>query len=231
MKFKRNESYRMHLLGGLIAVCAVALWSPAPVLAVPQTLQSGTELSGNQDYSGVGVKFHVNSSVDVTDLGIFDSGQNGITSGTTLSAFLMTSVGVTLASQTFDNASPGTLDGRYRFKSIPVTTLAPGDYVLAGYGWTPTDQEHNCNIGGACEVFNTGGGLLTYVSSPYGGGTDPAGTLPTNECCGNLNFFAAANMKFDATPTNGAVPEPATLLLLGSGLVGLAAWRRKKPAA
>jgi hypothetical protein len=222
------------ILSVLVTACSMLFaWSPMSTYAASTTLQTANNSTGNQAYSGVGVRFDVNSAVSVTALGIFDSSQDGIAALPTdpLSAYLLTSTGGVVANITFDSLSQGTLEADYRFKPITPVTLLPGTYVLAGYGWNATDLEHNCNISGACDTFNDGGGLLTYLGSPFGGGSDPAGTLPTTECCGNLNFFSAANMQF--TGVVGAVPEPETyaLTLAGLGLLGFIGRRRKQKAA
>jgi hypothetical protein len=217
------------------ALGLLGLLAMAPASAAPITLQSSTITTGNQDWSGVGVRFTVNTSISVTSLGLYDSGQDGFLANgrQPLSTVLMTGAGAIQASETFYDLSPGALDGLYRFKPIAPLILGPGIYVLVGYGWASPDSEYNCNNGGlvGCSTFNDGGGLLTYMDSPYGGGNDPAGTLPTNIWPGPpTNFFSGANMKYEAA-AKAAVPEPLTLSVFGAGLAGIAAVRRRAKKA
>jgi uncharacterized repeat protein (TIGR01451 family) len=202
-----NRSLSAGEIESAFAAGSAGLCSVAPI-----TMQVANNAIGNQAHSGVGVKFSVNAPIIVSELGIFDSGQDGIAapSSTPLSVYLLTSDGTVLRSQTFENTSQGTLDtaSRYRFKTITPLTLGSGVYVLAGYGWTSVDLEHNCALGGTCETFNTGGGLLTYLNSPFGGGSDPAGMLPT-QTVGSTNYFSAANMRFVAASGVPDTTRPA----------------------
>ena len=65
----------------------------------------------------------------------------------------------------------------------------------------------------------TGGQLYTL---------DPTSGSPT--LVGATGFNNVSGLAFVDVPEGEPIPEPATALLLGSGLVGLAAWRRRRRA-
>jgi len=161
--------------------------------------------------------FDVNQQVTITSLGAFDDGSDGL--GRTLVVLLYDrdSPALALANLTFAPASPGTLVGGSRFKTLDIPLVLPtgfhGSIVAEGYGSGERFGNNNAPIW----VTDTGLGLLSFVGS---GRWDPSpGVYPTNLDGGPANLYAAGTFEF--------TPEPATLLLLALGGLGVLTRRRK----
>jgi hypothetical protein len=175
---------------------------------------------GNQGYgNGLGMDFNVVNSISVTRLGVFDSGSDGISGGTTLTAQIYKrsgNSGTLRASFAFNSASPGVLLEGSRFKALnPPMVLDPGSYSIVGYGFDDANPNGNTN-GDSPADWSTddGGGLITFVGASRYGSAGP-GVFPATPDLGPFNRYAAATFEYSralsspanltATSANGAV--------------------------
>jgi hypothetical protein len=204
----------------LAVVAAGALMAVLPMSAgaVPVTLHKANTTVGNQAYNSVGFQFSVNGpDVKVLELGIYDSGSNGIAGGSTLTTILFNATThAQVAQMTFTAGDAGMwfdAASNYLFKPLAAPVdLTPGQYALVAYGFDANNKEHNTYYGGAGPTFN-GGGELAFVRSLWGGGADLPPVYPTN--VGAPDYFDGPNMIYQ-------VPAPGAILLgaIGMGLVG-----------
>jgi len=205
-------------------MCAFVALAPMSARADIYTMHTANVLSGNQGWSSVGLKFDVNSEIRVLELGIYDSAQDWIQGGATLSTLIFAPDKTTvLAQMNFTAADPGTLVGAYLFKKLAAPlVLPPGQYTISGYGFDSSNNEYNANFtGSGWPTFDDGGGLISFVDSVWGAspGVDTPPTYPAQSGAttvhGVADYFDGPNMTY--------VPVPGAILLgiLGLGVAGL----------
>jgi len=227
---KMQLPFRLVVLSGvLLAACPVA----ARASSIPAVSFTDPVVVGNGgDRRTLGWEFTVSSDITVTAVGVFDAGKDGLAESHSVG--LWTSAGAPLfVPVDVPGGTLGTLDGYFRYVSVTPTLLLAGETYVIGAAYTEGDPQLDSVINyppfGSVTAFTMASGL-TFVRNRQGNnGFSTVALFPTDSASVQPSYFGP-NFEFtdvSAGTTAAAVPEPATLVLFGSGLAIVVARRRR----
>lgn len=212
MKTAMKPKFFGWILAAMTAFAAMSTTASADT-ALSMTPNTANDFSNNP--WSLGFLFTVNSAINVTQLGFYDAGDNGLTEQHQVGIYSLG--GTLLTSTTVSNSDP--LDSHFRYNSIAPLSLAAGQqYVIAAttgselYTYDPTALATPSEI--------------TYVGSRF----LQSSTLVFPDGFNDEKGYFGPNFKFENG--GGAVPEPSALISAATAsLIGLGVVRRRRRSA
>src|SRR5262245_59695726 len=132
MKALSYITTKKSLVGTLFTVALMA-WSPLQTRAdtIAFSVSSGVSAAFPSDDVTLGYSFTLSSAVAVTNLGIFDLGNNGLNQSHTVT--IWTSTGTALVNALIPAGTREPLTNGFRYTSIAPFTLPAGTYTIGGF--------------------------------------------------------------------------------------------------
>lgn len=160
---------------------------------------------GNQNWGGtLGLDFTVTTPIEVTSLGVFDSGKDGITTNITAAIFRTSGVKV---GPTIDfNGTANAGGSAYVYQNVTPFVLGVGSYQIGAWNFNTTDQNYNSSGGASLITFDNLGGKITADGSHYANDGD-GNVLAYNQDEGVAHYGAGSFTAIDV-PANVTVPPP-----------------------